>query len=256
MMRREMRARRRLGANSRSTDVVHVVVTPWADEYVPADLPPTLHVMPARRPTYLPTPALICQVGLPTRYSGKKKSKGWRALIASPHCHSLGDAARENEHARTLMAEALDQLELLNLLASPRASNAGRASRLLVSYESLMTLGDAYLRDLFSSLGLLGSWDGFVPPLHDGNAAFIRGAVNVGGRNALADESNETSPTIRRYIYNMKNIVSYVPPPKSSKRPSKSAARRRKLCVFSIRKLPRAIFMGFPSPTPLVFHAF
>ena len=39
MMRREMRARRRLGANSRSTDVVHVVVTPWADEYVPADLP-------------------------------------------------------------------------------------------------------------------------------------------------------------------------------------------------------------------------
>ena len=114
--------------------------------------------------------------------------------IASPHCHSLGDAARENEHARTLMAEALDQLELLNLLASPRASNAGRASRLLVSYESLMTLGDAYLRDLFSSLGLLGSWDGFVPPLHDGNAAFIRGAVNVGGRNALADESNEPRP--------------------------------------------------------------
>ena len=60
MMRREMRARRRLGANSRSTDVV---VTPWADEYVPApcaDLPtyPPCHAGAGGR-TYLPTPPLI-----------------------------------------------------------------------------------------------------------------------------------------------------------------------------------------------------
>ena len=67
MMRREMRARRRLGANSRSTDVV---VTPWADEYVPApcaDLPtyPPCHAGAGGR-TYLPTPPLISEVGLPT----------------------------------------------------------------------------------------------------------------------------------------------------------------------------------------------
>ena len=66
-MRREMRARRRLGANSRSTDVV---VTPWADEYVPApcaDLPtyPPCHAGAGGR-TYLPTPPLISEVGLPT----------------------------------------------------------------------------------------------------------------------------------------------------------------------------------------------
>ena len=67
MMRREMRARRRLGANSRSPDVV---VTPWADEYVPApcaDLPtyPPCHAGAGGR-TYLPTPPLISEVGLPT----------------------------------------------------------------------------------------------------------------------------------------------------------------------------------------------
>ena len=78
MMRREMRARRRLGANSRSTDVV---VTPWADEYVPApcaDLPtyPPCHAGAGGR-TYLPTPPLISQVGLPTM----KKHK---TLLASP----------------------------------------------------------------------------------------------------------------------------------------------------------------------------
>ena len=76
MMRREMRARRRLGANSRSTDVV---VTPWADEYVPApcaDLPtyPPCHAGAGGR-TYLPTPPLISQVGLPTMKKHKTQSE-------------------------------------------------------------------------------------------------------------------------------------------------------------------------------------
>ena len=67
MMRREMRARRRLGANSRSTDVA---VTPWADEYVPApcaDLPtyPPCHAGAGAR-TYLPTPPISAPVALPT----------------------------------------------------------------------------------------------------------------------------------------------------------------------------------------------
>ena len=77
MMRREMRARRRLGANSRSTDVV---VTPWADEYVPApcaDLPtyPPCHAGAGGR-TYLPTPPLISQVGLPTMKKHKTQHAG------------------------------------------------------------------------------------------------------------------------------------------------------------------------------------
>ena len=81
MMRREMRARRRLGANSRSTDVV---VTPWADEYVPApcaDLPtyPPCHAGAGGR-TYLPTPPLISEVGLPTM----KKHKTQRERAARP----------------------------------------------------------------------------------------------------------------------------------------------------------------------------
>ena len=76
MMRREMRARRRLGANSRSTDVV---VTPWADEYVPApcaDLPtyPPCHAGAGGR-TYLPTPPLISEVGLPTMKKHKTQAE-------------------------------------------------------------------------------------------------------------------------------------------------------------------------------------
>ena len=84
MMRREMRARRRLGANSRSTDVV---VTPWADEYVPApcaDLPtyPPCHAGAGGR-TYLPTPPLISQVGLPTMKKHKTQVLGppFRCLV-------------------------------------------------------------------------------------------------------------------------------------------------------------------------------
>ena len=65
MMRREMRARRRLGANSRSTDVVvtpHGLTSTCLQTYLP-----TLHVIwrGATAPTYLP-PALSC--GGPTYY--------------------------------------------------------------------------------------------------------------------------------------------------------------------------------------------
>ena len=96
MMRREMRARRRLGANSRSTDVV---VTPWADEYVPApcaDLPtyPPCHAGAGGR-TYLPTPPLISEVGLPTMKKHKTQALGGRSAVCALQQPELSNAMLE-----------------------------------------------------------------------------------------------------------------------------------------------------------------
>jgi hypothetical protein len=107
-------------------------------------------------------------IALLSKQTLKVVSSTNNAPVYAAHCRNASAARLENALAYELMRKTLEQLP-----PAHRAARAGTANRLLVSYEALSTLQTTYIRDLLSNLDVR-SWDGFVPPLDNANAPYVR----------------------------------------------------------------------------------
>ena len=109
---------------------------------------------------------------------------------AASHCPFPEAAAREDAVAYQLLAEALDSLPH----ASASTRLPGRAVRAIVSYETLMTLGVPYLRDVLESIGAGASWDGWAPTLVSENERYLKKLID--GRLARDANVPEATPLL------------------------------------------------------------